>query len=291
MIRIFFLFTLLVTARLAGQAQSFGKLLPKTPGIVSYTLREEFAKDVPGTLDKIKAWGITDIEFSSLFGKTAPELRALLDQRGLRCSSYGVSYDAIDQKPDSILGNAKTLGVQYVRIGSIPHKGPATVDIIEKAAEVFNRFGKQAHQQGIMFCYHNHGFEFQPTTGVAATKVATKDATLFDYLVKLTNPQYVGYEMDVTWTYLPGQDPAILLKRYPKRFRLIHLKDVEKGVARSDKGSMANEQSVVLGTGQIDWPAVLKAARSSSIDHFYIEDESKAAEQQVPKSLAYLKSL
>lgn len=291
MIRTFLLFSLLLTAGLTGQAQSFGKLLPKTPGIVSYTLREEFAKDVPGTLDKIKAWGITDIEFSSLFGKTAPELRVLLDQRGLRCSSYGVSYDAIDQKPDSILGNAKTLGVQYVRIGSIPHKGPATVDIIEKAAEVFNRFGKQAHQQGIMFCYHNHGFEFQPATGVAATEVAIKDGTLFDYLVKLTNSEYVGYEMDVTWTYLPGQDPAVLLKRYPERFRLIHLKDVEKGVARSDKGSMANEQSVVLGTGQIDWPAVLKAARSSAIDHFYIEDESKAAEQQVPKSLAYLKSL
>lgn len=296
MIRTFFLFSLVVTARLVGQAQSFGKLLPKTPGIVSYTLREEFAKDVPGTLDKIKAWGITDIEFSGLFGKTAPELRTLLDQRGLRCSSYGVSYDAIDQKPDSILRNAKALGVQYVRIGSIPHKGPATLKMMQQAAEVFNRFGKQAHQQGIMFCYHNHGFEFQPVTGAATseaitTGVGAKDATLFDYLVKLTNPQYVGYEMDVTWTYLPGQDPAVLLKRYPKRFRLIHLKDVEKGVARSDKGSMANEQSVVLGTGQIDWPTVLKAARNSSIDHFYIEDESKAAEQQVPKSLAYLKSL
>lgn len=275
-----FLIALLI-ATSVSQAQPFGKLVQKKPGIVSYTLRDSFSKDVPSTLDKIKAWGITDIEFSSLFGKTAKELRALLDQRGLHCSSYGVSYDAIDQKPDSILQNAKTLGVKYIRIGSIPHKSAATLEMMQKAAEVFNRFGKQAHEQGMMFCYHNHGFEFQPH----------ENGTLFDYLVKQTNPEYVGYEMDVTWTYLPGQDPAALLKKYPKRFRLIHLKDVAKGVEHSDKGGMPNEKSVVLGTGQIDWPAVLKAARTTSIDHYYIEDESKDVEQQVPKSLAYLKSL
>ena len=275
-----FLF-LLMAGSLTGQAQSFGKLVKKMPGMVSYTLRDSFGKDVPGTLDKVKAWGITDIEFSGLFGKTAPELRALLDQRGLSCSSYGVSYDAIANKPDSILRNAKALGAKYVRIGSIPHRTDATLEMIQKAAEVFNRFGKQAHEQGIMFCYHNHGFEFVPY----------ENGTLFDYLVMNTDPRYVGYEMDVTWTYLPGQDPAALLNKYPKRFRLIHLKDVEKGVPKSAKGSMANEQSVVLGTGQIDWPAVLKAVNKSSIAHLYIEDESKAAEQQVPQSLNYLRSL
>ncbi|GAB3999594.1 sugar phosphate isomerase/epimerase [Spirosoma daeguense] len=263
------------------QAQPFGKLVKQTPGIVSYTLRDSFSKDVPSTLDKIKSWGLTNIEFSGLFGKTAPELRALLDQRGLRCTSYGVSYDAIDQKPDSILQNAKALGVKYIRIGSIPHKGPATLDIIQKAAEVFNRFGKQAKAQGFMFCYHNHGFEFQPY----------ENGTLFDLLLKETNPEYVGYEMDVTWTYLPGQDPAKLLTKYPNRFRLMHLKDVQKGAPHSDKGGMPNEQSVVLGTGQIDWPAILKAANKSSVEYLYIEDESKAAEQQVPQSIAYLKSL
>lgn len=276
-----FLLLAFLTGALTAQAQPFGKLLPKTPGIVSYTLREKLGKDVPGTLDLIKSWGITDIEFSGLFGKTAPELRALLDQRGLHCSSYGVSYDAIDQKPDSILNNAKALGVKYIRIGSIPHKGPATLEIMDKAAEVFNRFGKLAHDKGFMFCYHNHGFEFQPY----------QNGTLFDYLLAKTSPEYVGYEMDVTWTFLPGQDPAALLTKYPKRFRLMHLKDVEKGVPHSDKGGMAAEQSVVLGTGQIDWPAVLKAARKSSVDHFYVEDESRIPDQQVPQSLAYLKSL
>ncbi|MBD2699156.1 sugar phosphate isomerase/epimerase [Spirosoma sp. BT702] len=279
--RITFLCCLLAGITSVSQAQPFGKLVKQTPGIVSYTMRDSFGKDVPGTLDKIKAWGITNIEFSSLFGKTASELRALLDQRGMRCSSYGVSYDAIDQKPDSILQNAKTLGVKYIRIGSIPHKGPATLDIIQKAAEVFNRFGKQAKAQGFMFCYHNHGFEFQPHG----------DGTLFDLLVTQTNPDLVGYEMDVTWTYLPGQDPAKLLTKYPNRFRLIHLKDVAKDVPHSDAGGMPNEKSVVLGTGQIDWPAVLKAASKSSIEYYYIEDESKAVEQQVPQSMAYLKSL
>ena len=138
----------LVAAISVSQAQPFGKLVKKMPGMVSYTLRESFSKDVPGTLDKVKAWGITDIEFSSLFGKTAPELRALLDQRGLTCSSYGVSYDAIANKPDSILQNAKALGAKYVRIGSIPHKSAATLEMMQQAAEVFNRFGKQGTRAG-----------------------------------------------------------------------------------------------------------------------------------------------
>jgi hypothetical protein len=80
-------------------AQKFGKLLKQTPGAVSYTFRNEFAKDVPGTLDKVKAMGITNIEFSNLFGKTSPQsFAALLDERGMRCSSLGVSYDDLNEQ-------------------------------------------------------------------------------------------------------------------------------------------------------------------------------------------------
>lgn len=74
-------------------AQNKNLLFPKCPGIVSYTYRENFQKDVPGTLDIIKNNGITDIEFSNLFGKSAEEMRKLIDERGLYCSSYGVSYE------------------------------------------------------------------------------------------------------------------------------------------------------------------------------------------------------
>lgn len=265
----------------ATQAQPFGKTVRKTPGIVSFTLRDSFGKDVPGTLDKIKAMGITDLELSNLFGKTAAEMRALLNERNIKCSSYGVDYKLINEQPDSVLQRAKTLGAQYVRVAWVPHQGKATPELIQQTAADFNKFGKLAKEQGLTFCYHNHGYEFQPYEG----------GTLFDLLAKQTNPDYVSFEMDIAWTYLPGQNPVALLNKYPKRFRLMHLKDVRKGVAGNDEGKLAAENSVVLGTGQLDMPAILKAAQKASVDHLYIEDESPAAEQQVPQSLVYLKQL
>jgi sugar phosphate isomerase/epimerase len=163
----------------------------------------------------------------------------------------------------------------------VPHQGKATPELIKQTATDFNKFGKLAKEKGITFCYHNHGYEFQPY----------ESGTLFDFLAKETNPDYVSFEMDIAWTYLPGQDPVALLNKYPKRFRLMHLKDVRKGVAGNDEGKLAAENSVVLGTGQLDMPAILKAAQKTSVDHLYIEDESPAAEQQVPQSLVYLKQL
>ncbi|WP_461096698.1 sugar phosphate isomerase/epimerase family protein [Spirosoma luteolum] len=262
-------------------AQPFGKLVRKTPGVVSYTFRDSFGKDVPATLDKIKGMGLTDIELSNLFGQTAPAMRTLLDQRGMRCSSYGVNYDDIVQKPDSVLMRAKALGAQYVRVAWIPHEGDLSVERADQAIRDFNTFGQRAKAQGLMFCYHNHGYEFHPY----------QHGTLFDYIVAQTNPDYVNFEMDIAWTYLPGQNPAALLAKYPKRFRLMHLKDVKKGVAGNDKGKLAPENSIVLGTGQLDMPAILKAARAAGVDHLYIEDESPAADTQVPQSITYLRQL
>jgi sugar phosphate isomerase/epimerase len=262
-------------------AQKFGKLLKQTPGAVSYTFRNEFAKDVPGTLDKVKAMGITNIEFSNLFGKTSAELRALLDERGMRCSSLGVSYDDLTNKFETVLQNAKTLGVEFVRIGSVPHKGPMDLALAQKTVEDFNRFGQKLKDNGLTFCYHNHGFEFEPYEG----------GTYFDYIVKNTDANQVFFEMDVVWMHLPGQDPVAMLKKYPKRFKLIHLKDLKIGVPPSKAGSTPNENCVVLGTGQIDYPGILKAAQKSAIKYYYIEDENLGAMQQVPQSLVYLKSL
>lgn len=261
--------------------QRFSKSLKDTPGMVSYTMRNEFAKDMPGTLDKIKAMGITNMEFSSLFGKTAAEIRAELDKRGMRCTSHGVSYDDLMKKIETVAQNAKTLGANYVRLAWIPHEGKYTLDAAKKTVSEFNQIGKQLKDQGLEFVYHNHGFEFEPH----------ENGTLFDYIVQNTNPAYVNFEMDILWVYFPGQDPAKLLAKYPKRFKLMHLKDLKKGIEGNMSGGTPPENDVALGSGQINLPAVLKAAQKSDIEHFYIEDESPSAQQQVPQSLAYLKKI
>ena len=263
-------------------AEPAKRLFPHTPGLCSYTFRNQFAKDVPGTLDAVRALGITDIEFSNLFGLTAPQLRELLDARGMTCSSYGVGYDAAVGKTDEVARDARALGATYVRVASIPHKPPFTAERAREVAAEFNRVGKELRERhGLAFCYHNHGFEFLPHG----------DGTLFDLLMAETHPEDVGIELDILWAHFPGADPARLVDRYGGRVKLMHLKDLRQGVTGDFSGRTDPENDVVLGTGQIDVPAVLRAAKRAGVVHYYIEDESTASPAQVPRSLVYLKSL
>lgn len=276
------LFFMLPALTLVSYAQSGKSLFPQTPGLVSFTHRVSFAKDVAATLDTIQALGITDMEFSNLFGKTPEELRKLLDERNIKCSSLGVSYDELVNKTDEVARKAQVLGASFVRVAWIPHQAPFKLEDAQKAIADFNQAGKILKEKhNLTFCYHNHGYEFQPYG----------KGTYFDYMVQNTNPKYVSFELDILWAFHPGQDPAKLLTKYGNRFKLMHLKDLRQGVTGNFSGQTSTENDVALGTGQIDIPAVLKAAKKAGIKHYYIEDESKAKSVQVPQTMAYLKSL
>jgi sugar phosphate isomerase/epimerase len=259
----------------------FSKVLKDTPGVVSFTFRNDFSKDVAGTLDYIKEMGIQNIEFSNLFGKTAAEMRALLDARGLVCTSYGVYYDALTNKTEAVIRDAKTLGAEFVRVGMIPHKGEFTVQQAEAAVKDFNRVGQQLKENGIEFSYHNHGYDFAPY----------ENGTLYDYLIQHTNPDFVSFELDILWVHQFGQDPLVYLQKYPNRFKLMHVKDLKKGIPVGLDVKTSPENDVPLGTGQIAVKAILKQARKSAIKYYYLEDENSNAKAQVPLSLAYLKNL
>ena len=277
--KLFFLlgFCLLMTMSCGDRA-----LFPETPGMVSYTYRNSFSKDVALTLDTIKSLGIIDMEFSNLFGKTAQEIRKMLDERGMICSSYGVSYNNLTEKTREVGETAKILGAEYVRVAWIPHQDPFSFEDAQKTAEDFNAAGKILKDEfGVTFCYHNHGYEFYPHG----------DGTLFDYMIAESDPRYVAFEMDILWTFFPGADPVYYLDKYGDRFKLLHLKDLRKGVAGDMSGKTAVENDVALGTGQLDIPAILKAAKKAGVKHYYIEDESPTYHRQVPQTIAYLKSL
>lgn len=264
----------------------FAQSVPKVNGIplgmVSYTYRFSLQKDMPKTLDSLKSMQILDMEFSSLFGKKAQEIRQLLDERGMYCSSFGVSYQDALNKPQEVAANAKTLGAKFVRVAWIPHDKPMDLALADKTIADFTTIGKiMKDQYGLEFCYHNHGFEFTPY----------QDGTFFDYIAKNTDPKYVNFEMDILWTFFPGMDPAKILLQYPKRFKLMHVKDLRKGVAGNFSGQTSPENDVALGTGQLNLPAIIKAAKKAKIQHYYIEDESSNHANQVPQSVEYLQSL
>jgi sugar phosphate isomerase/epimerase len=147
--------------------------------------------------------------------------------------------------------------------------------------EDFNMIGKSLKENGITFCYHNHGFEFQPYEG----------GTLFDYIVKNTNPEYVSFEIDILWAFHGGAEPVSLMKKYGKRFKLVHLKDLRNGVKGDLTGNTPLVNDVTLGTGQVDVAGVIREGKKIGIKHYFIEDESPTWYEQVPKSIAYLKGL
>lgn len=255
---------------------------PDQLGIVSYTFRNSFAKNFTATLDTIKSFGINNVEFSNLFGQTPEKIRAELDARGMFCTSYGVSYDDALNKTQDVGRIAKILGAEFVRVAWIPHKGEFTKELAEKTARDFNTIGGTLKKDfSLTFCYHNHGYEF----GSAG------NGTLFDLIIQQTDPQNVSYEMDILWVHIADVDPATLLKKYPDRFRLMHVKDLKKGTPHTQSGQTDPANDVTLGTGEIDIPAVIKAARKSKMKYYYIEDESPIATQQVPESIKYLKKL
>ena len=273
---------LLSSLLFTATAQRFGKTLKETPGIVSYTYRHSFEKDIAATLDTIKGLGITNVEFSNLFSKTASEIRKMLDEREMRCTSFGVDYANLINKTDEVGQNAKTLGASFVRVAWIPHDGPFTIETAQKAIKDFNAAGKTLKETfGLTFCYHNHGYEFSPY----------ESGTLFDYIIANTNPAFVSFEMDILWAFHGGADPVELLEEYGQRFKLMHVKDLRKGVEGDFTGSTSVENDVALGTGQINVREAIIAAKKSAIKYYYIEDESSSVNIQVPKSLNFLKSL
>lgn len=269
------------TSRTPEMEKEEGTPLVPDVGVVSYSFRKQFSKDIPGTLDMIKEMGIKNIEFSSLFGASAEKLRQMLDKRDLICTSYGIGYDKLVNETKQAIEEAKILGAKYIRVAWIPFEGEFDIDLAKKVVKDFNKSGKKIANEGLFFCYHNHGYEFRPY----------KDETLYDYIVQNTNPDYVSFELDLLWAVHPGADPVELLKKYPDRYRLIHLKDLKKGVKGDFSGGTSKENDVVLGTGQIDFPAVLKAAQNTNVEYYYIEDESPNVEDRVPVSKAYIESI
>jgi sugar phosphate isomerase/epimerase len=263
-------------------AQKNNKALYTAPfGVQAYTFRKSFPIDVAKTLDTIKMMGFTEIEGGG--GRITPqEFKKLCDERGISIPSTGAGYEQLVKNPDSVVYRAKALGAKYVMCSWIPHKtGSFNLENAKKAVEDFNAAGKILKENGLTLCYHVHGYEFWPHEG----------GTLLDYIINNTNPEYVSFEMDVLWTQFGGGDPVALLKKYGNRWKLLHLKDLRKGVKKDLTGGTSQENDVPLGTGEIDIPGILKEANKIGIKHFFIEDESSNVNVQVPQSIAYLKSL
>lgn len=262
-------------------AQSKKQLFTAPIGVQAYTYRNSFPINTAATLDTIKSLGITEMEGPNPKNVAPEEFKKMLEERGISMPSMGADYGAITKDPEPFIKLAKLFGCKYIMVAWIPHGKTFTIDDAKKAVDDFNHAGKILSENGITLCYHDHGYEFGPY----------EDGTLFDYIVKNTDPKYVSFEMDMLWTFHGGANPVKLLYKYRGRWKLMHLKDIRKGVANDLTGGTDTKNDVALGTGQINIPEVIKAAKAVGIKHYFIEDESPNHAEQIPVTIAYLKSL
>lgn len=250
-------------------------------GLQLYSLRDQFKKDVAGTLDQVRAFGITHVELAGTYGIAPEKFKEQLDARRLKAVSAHFSYEQFRDRVEDVAREAKLLGLEYAGCAWIPHAEPFDEKSCREAAAVFNRAGEALAKHGIKFFYHTHGYEFLPY----------RDGTLFDLLMAETRPEYVRIEMDVFWVVHPQQDPVKLLEKYGKRFDLMHVKDMKRGTPRGFTGRSDVSNNVVIGQGIVDWPNVFRAARKAGVKWYFIEDESPASVEQIPQSLRYLEKL
>jgi sugar phosphate isomerase/epimerase len=275
-----FLIFMFSTARAADAGTGPGFKGPW--GIQLYSLRNQLATNVSGTLDEVKSWGVRKVELAGTYGLTPKQFKAQLDAHGLVAVSGHFPFDEYRTNLDGIIHDAKIFGLKYVGCPWIPHDGPFDETTCREAIAVFNQAGETLARHGLQFFYHTHGYEFEPY----------EDGTLFDLMMSGTNPQYVHFQMDVFWIVHAGQDPVELLEEYGNRWELMHLKAMRDSTPTGLlTGQTDVTNDVALGTGRIDYAPILSAAKKIGVQWYFIEDESPSSEQQIPRSIHYLQTV
>jgi sugar phosphate isomerase/epimerase len=241
------------------------------PGIQLYSVRQEMAQDFEGTLAAVRETGYLEVESAALPKKPAAEIRRALDNAGLKCVSSHRSFVDVTKDLDATAEFEKTIGVSYIICPGPGRKnppasgtaGPLTIDDWKYNAEEFNKTGEKLKASGITFGYHNHWVEFKPVDG----KVP------YEELLRLCEPDKTTFEMDCGWVKVAGQDPIELMKKYPHRFSMFHVKDFH---LPPNISFATHEEAKVteLGRGSIDYRSIFaQAAANQKITHAFVEQE------------------
>ncbi|WP_294061827.1 sugar phosphate isomerase/epimerase [Sphingomonas sp.] len=241
-----------VSARPAAAAQL------KAVGLQLYTVRDIFSKDPVGTLEQVARIGYREVEFGG-GGYDAMDpamLRKTMDRIGLRAPSVHIGYDALLQKFDQSVVMAKTLGADTVVLPYMTDEHRTEAGW-QAALPNFNRFAEGLKKAGLGFAYHNHDFEFTNKPG---------GVSLYERLLKATDPALVKVELDLYWAGFAGEDVPGLIDRVADRLYAYHVKDMR-----------ADRKMAAVGEGTTDFAALFKRKGSAGVQHFYVENDQAPA--------------
>lgn len=249
-------------------------------GVQAWSLRDDLQGDVEGSFQFLKKIGFDRVELYSLHGKTASQLKALLQQIGLEATAYHGSVEDWRDNSEALFADAKALGVKRLGIAWIKSDDGAPVEIshIRNTIALFRRHATTLVNAGITPYYHIHGYEFAPFDG----------GTLFDVLENGLKDLPVEYELDVFWVKHAGQDVVATMNRIAPQLTMLHLKDMRDGTLGDYSGETDYDNFVPVGKGTLDFPSILKAAVEIGVDAYWIEDESPAPRVGLPLSLGFL---
>jgi len=272
---------------------------PATLGVQLYTVRDLMGKDPEGTLKAIADIGYKEVEvLRGSLDKVAPMAKAL----GLNPISMHVDSPIITGKWDAwkfmraavpetyntaaLIKDAQANGVKYLVLPYLmPSERTGGAAFYQELATRLNAVGAEVKKAGLVLCYHNHGFEFEPLAD---------GRRALDVLMSATDPELVKLELDVFWVSVTGNDPVALIKQYAKRLPLLHLKDKAKGFpAETQEAKVPPTTFTPLGQGAVDFPAVLAAAKAAGVEHYFVEqDHAQGSPLDALKaSYGYLRSI
>jgi sugar phosphate isomerase/epimerase len=261
--------SLLLPALADGEAKKV-----KNVGIQLYTFRNELAADVLGTLKKIAALGIKQIETAKsskghYFGLTPKEMKQACKDLGMTLRSGHVH---IDDKWKQTMDEAAESGQEFIICSTMPTSGQTT-DNYKKVAETFNKAGEECKKSGLKFGYHNHEYEYESQNG----------QVLYDILLDNTQADLVHMELDLGWVIVAGKNPLDYFNKYPGRFPLWHLKDMD----------LVKKHSVEFGKGKLDILTMLKNSKQSGLQYIFVEQEEYASTplESMQYNMDYLKKI
>jgi len=220
-------------------------------GIQLYTLRGRMADGVEATLDLVANIGYREVEFAGYFGRTPAQIRSALRASGLSAPSAHVSLEAVEQ--EATLAAAAEIGHHWLVVPSLPANVRQTLNDWARLGERFARIGRTAQSWGLRIAYHNHDTELHPFDGEVPLEV----------FLAASDPALVHLQADLFWLAQGGVDPVAFLTRWPGRVPMVHVKD------RGPNGEMVD-----IGTGTLDWRAILRAAPAAGIRHWFVEHDN-----------------
>jgi sugar phosphate isomerase/epimerase len=227
-----------------------------------YTLRERTAKDMLGTLKEVAGMGYGAVEFAGFGGFAGRELRAALDEYGLRAPSAHVPVEDWRKDPRQVFSDLHALDCSHAVVPVVPRelREGASGEAAARFYQELNGIGEACKGEGLRFSYHNHHFEFAPLGGTT-----TSTTTMWDVFLRETDPALVGMELDLYWAEYAGVDPEGLLQSFANRVSLVHLKDMYPDEERSD---------APVGEGTMDWGTLIGAADAAGVEWYVVEQDN-----------------